>query len=51
MRAVVDGADCKLRIELKGRVMDLREQGSCTAFRGLACYFGGSLARVQTGGR
>ena len=33
----------------KGRVMDLREQGSCTSFRGLECYFGGSLTRVQTG--
>jgi hypothetical protein len=51
MTAVADGTECKLAIEFKGRVMDMREQGSCTAFRGLACYFGGSLTRVQTGGR
>src|SRR5215207_6205686 len=43
MTAVVAGAECKLAIEFKGRVMDIREQGSCTLFRGLACYFGGSL--------
>jgi hypothetical protein len=49
--AVVDGAECKLAIEFKGRVMDMREEGRCTSFRGLTCYFGGSLTRVQTGGR
>src|SRR3954470_11952068 len=37
MTAVANGGECKLAIEFKGRVMDLREQGSCTSFRGLAC--------------
>ena len=40
MTAVADGAECKVAIEFKGRVMDMREQGSCTSFRGLSCYFG-----------
>ena len=35
MTAVADGAECKLAIEFRGRVMDMREQGSCKSFRGL----------------
>ena len=49
MTAVADGAECKVAIEFKGRVMDMREQGSCTSFRGLSCYFGVRLTRVQSG--
>jgi hypothetical protein len=48
MTAVADGTECKLAIEFKGTVMDIREQGSRTSFRGLACHFGGSLTRVPT---
>jgi len=41
MTAVADGAECKVAIEFKVRVMDMREQGSCTSFRGLSCYTNG----------
>ena len=47
MRAVADPAECALPITFKGSVLDIREEGNCTSFRGAACSFGGSLPRVS----
>ena len=49
MTAVSDSAECKLAITFKGSVMNVREESLCTSFRGMACEFGGSLARVSVG--